>query len=228
MPSMAKVYARDLHHNFETLYANWLPGTPLKLGDYGPINDKIFSGRGNINNQYKIKFASRRDKNEKYLDYTSARAVDVTSIEKGSIGPGGVIAKAGLDIKFSSKNAIFFNAAKCTIKSISNKAAVGSKIIQLFKQGKWVRSDAVVTEIVDGGATTIIISKEKQASISLEATSNAVQKIKLTDASIGLDIKTESKIAFKEITNQKLQPLMGLWGIKKKKITNVPYFGPLG
>jgi hypothetical protein len=217
---LAKVYARDLHSQFKTLYANWLPDTPLKLGDFGPVNDyKIFQISGNITDRdYGIEFQTRGSRRETDYEYTSAHGVNVTSKAKGSSGPSGVNLKAGLEITFSRKNAIFFHAAKCSINLIANKVGVGKAIRQLIKQDMWDTKHAVVTEIVEGGATTIITSRERNASISLEAESETIQQINLAKVSGGLDIKASSKVGFSEVTTQGLQPLMELWAIQGKNL----------
>jgi hypothetical protein len=166
-----------------------------------------------MTDHYKITSRTILDKNKKDLEYKSARGVDVNSVEKGTVGPGGAAAKARLVIDFSSRNAIFFRAAECRIKSIDDKLDLGKKIAKSFKQKRWERHNAIVSEIVDGGTTTVVISGEQQARISLEASSKAVQRINLADASLGLRIKSQ-KIGFTAVTKQKLQPLMGLWGIR--------------
>jgi len=64
---------------------------------------------------------------------------------------------------------------------------------------------------------TVIISGKSNASISLDAESEAVPNIKLADASIKLAISVDDGVAFQIITKDGYFPMIGISGIKAKR-----------
>ena len=214
MDSIAEDYAKAMHQHFRILFANWPPGQPLELGDYGIVKGSMFMRMGNIS-EFKIPFTTRVDQTKDPMHFESSGSVKVVFKAKGSATAGGLMnTKAGFQINFSNKKATFFNAAKCAVNSIESKAVLGKVILRLKDEGKWDKQHAIITEIVTAGSTTIIISKEKSASISIEAKSDSVKTIDLADASIGLNSTSEEGIGFNTIAKDGLQPLIGLCQIQ--------------
>ncbi len=210
MASMAAAYVKDLHNNFEELYATWLPSGKYKLGDYGPVRNATFDYEGNIQRDFKIQFSIQPSKAANY-DYKSARAVTVKSIAKGSAGN----ATARLEIGFSGNQAILFNAAGCVFKRIRNLKDVGERIMQLREDKKWNEWNCLISSVLAAKATTVIISRARGASISLEASSPSVQIIDLADATIKLQATSSKNIGLKVVTEAGMIPLLGLHKIQK-------------
>lgn len=229
MKSMAKIYADQIHNHFQVMYPTWLPGTPLKLGDFGKMDRNVFVRIGNINNSYGIGFKERSDQHLNKMEFKSANATEVIFTAKGSGAvEGAANVNAGIEINFSSKNSVFFFAANCAIVSIEDQRKRGEEILELFKQRKWNEDYVVVTRIVKAGATTVIISGGNQSSISLEAGADTVQTIDLADASLKLTVKRERNIGYKSIAETGLNPLIGLSGIKHKGFFDKkPSFEPM-
>lgn len=217
MSSMAEVYTENLHKHFRILYANWPPGSPIELGDFGILTGDIFIRKGNILDKYKINFKKIIDKSKDDYEYKSSDSTEVNFNSKGSVNPNGLVnAKASIEIKFSSNESIFFTASDCVHNYISNVEDIGEKIIDLWDKDKWDEDNVIITSKMNSAATTIIVSKGNSSSIKLEATSDAVESIKLSDASIGLGIVSESNIGFKVITKEGMTPLFEIMGLKNK------------
>lgn len=218
---MAEIYTNNLHKHFKVLFANFPPGTPLRLGDYGEMNGKIFVRRGNIADDFGVSFEVREDQAKDDYEYKSGNSIQVAFNAKGSGTVGGVVnVKAGLNINFAKENSIFFYAADCGYNSIKNQVALGRDIMKLFTEKKWNQNHVLITNLLSAGATTIIISGSKSASIALEAKSDQIEVIELADASIGLSLKSEKNVAFKQITKEGLQPLIGLMKVQSKGLFN--------
>lgn len=217
MSDLAESYTENLHDHFKILYANWPPGKPVSLGDYGTLEDDIFVSKGNIKRRFGIEFTETSDDTKDDYDYKSADSTTINFFAKGDILPNGSTnAKASVEISFSSEDAIFFNAADCIHKSIQDIDLVEDAIWKLLDQEKWDEDYVIVTTVLEAKASTIIASSGDKSSIKLEASADAVQSIKLSDASIGLNIKSESNIGLKIITKEGMTPLIALAGFQPK------------
>ena len=216
MASAAEIYADELHDNFQVMYAAWPPGEPLRLGDYGPIRGNLFVRIGNITSDEKIAFESRHDPTRDQWEYKSAGSVALAFRGGGKATVSGAAkVRAGLTVRFSKEDAVFFNAAECSLDSIEDQVAVGKAILKLFERKQWDGNNAIITHVVDSLATTVAISSDQKASISLEATGDA-PNIDLADASIRFSVKAERNVGYKVISKDGLTPLIGLSKIQPK------------
>ncbi len=219
MSRIANLYADEVKKHFKVLYANWEPGAPIELGDYGIMDGSIFIPMGKLKNDFPefneniIQVSPDPSKDQK--EFKSERGVEVNLATKGSINSVGTkLVKAALEIKFSKKNSIFFNAAECTTTRISNKAKIGEILKQLLKTEKWQKEYCVVTDIVKAGKTVIAISQSNNSGISFEADSPTIEKINLADASIEFNLTSEKSIGYKLNAREGLDILIGLCKIK--------------
>jgi hypothetical protein len=118
-----------------------LPGAPIELGDYGIMDGNIFIHMGKLKNDFEA-FAGdviqlSTDPTKDLMEFKSESGVDVNFMAKGSVNAAGTtLAKAALEIKFSEKDAVFFNAADCTTTRIANKAKVGDILMQMLEDKK--------------------------------------------------------------------------------------------
>jgi len=232
MSSTANLYANEVKKHFKTLYANWEPGQDLRLGDYGSLEGNLFIPEGNLEEDFPQDFPQgfiilRDDGTTDHKDFRSESGVDVTFSAKGSAGPGGApLAKATLEVKFGHKDAIFFDAAGCTTERISNKAKVGEVIAKLHANKKWDTRHCIVTDLVTAGRTILAVSQSASSSITVEASSDAVKQIDLSDASVGLGFTSAKSIGYKVEAKQGLYLLMGLCQYKKGFLGIGGGFGP--
>lgn len=232
MSNIAKLYSRELKRNFKILYANWEPGGPIELGDYGVMNGDIFIPMGKLKQDFEefqgdlIKTVLDLTKDHK--SFKSEKGVDVNLKAKGTLDASGVpLAKAELEIKFSSKDSIFFNAAECVTNRISNKAEIGKILKKMLKEKKWKKKYCVVTDIVKAGKTIIAISESNSSGISFKASSDEIESINLADASVGFDFKSESSIGYRVDAVEGLDVMIGLSKIKNPfPWWNEPIFKP--
>ena len=211
---LSERYAGDIHRDLH-MYAAWPVDTPLALGDYGTLEGKLFQKIGNIKEDHNIIVKSLASTASVSYDYRTSGIVKTALYAKGEVkvGTSFPLAKAGLDINFSGENAVFFNASGCKITSIENKESIFSKILQLYRSGKWNKEYRLITELVNAESTIIIASKSSNASISLEADSPAITVIDLAKAKIGLNLVREEGIGLKVFSDGNLTPLRKLAGI---------------
>ncbi|MGH7665142.1 MAG: hypothetical protein ACRENI_12760 [Gemmatimonadaceae bacterium] len=222
MSSIARVYTDELRDHFKTLYGTWEPNIPLRLGDVGEMDGKIFVRRANVkDHRYALDFGEREDADHAHVDFQSTEGVEVEFFANGA-APN---VNARVEIKFSRKNAVFFNAADCASRSIEDQITLGEQILELYRANKWDASHRVVTSIVEAKATTVLISSANQGSVVIEAESDQVSNIDLTDASIGLRLGGYSNVGLKVVADTGLKPLIGLSRVRPKRIIGKPVFG---
>ncbi len=219
MSKIANLYADELKKHFKVLFANWEPGGPLELGDYGILVGNIFVPTGKLKNDFMefkgdaIQIAA--DLTADHKEFKSEGGVEINLLAKGTLNSAGVaLAKAALEVKFASKDSIFFNAAGCTTNRISNKVKMGEILKKLLKEKKWKKEYCVVTDLVKAGKTVIAISQGKNSAISFEADSPAVERINLADASVKISLTSERNIGYKADGAEGLDILLGLCKLK--------------
>ena len=218
MTNAYKVYTEAIRDHFKVFYANWPIGEPLKLGDYGTMDGKIFIRDGNIVDDYNISFQPRIDPSKDNYYFKSADSVKVEFFPKGSyIQPGMPRISASMKIDFANGEGVFFNATGIKNHSIESSAKLSETILSMFKERKWSEKRVVITRLVQADSTTIIISGKAKASISLDAKSVAIPNIDLADASIKLAVSVDDGIGFAIITEEGCFPMIGISGIKTKR-----------
>lgn len=219
MSRIANVYSDAVKKHFRVLYANWEPGSPIALGDYGVMEGNIFIPMGKLKKDFPefkgdfLQFTPDQTKDNK--EFKSQGGVEVSLLPKGSLSVQGVeLAKATLDIKFSSTNMVYFNAMGCTTTRITNKAKLGEVLKVLLTDGRWKKEYCVVTDLVESEKAIVAISNSSNSGISFEADSPLVEKINVGDASIKLSLKNEKDIGYKVPADEGLSLLIGLCKIK--------------
>lgn len=227
MSNIAEIYTEAVYDNLKPLYANWEPGSPVQLGDYGMVRDRTFIQVGNIEADLQIKFSPRKSPVKDNKVFSSKGSADIKFIGKGTVPINGVVnAKAMLQIDFSSEKAAFFNAADCEYTMIADKAILGKEIMKRFNSGDWDREWAIITDIVKAGATTVAVSGGSSSSIAFQA-SGDVPNINLADASIGLTVASSKNIGYQIVAQQGLIPLIGLCKIQSSFLWWGDNFKPL-
>jgi triacylglycerol lipase len=207
---LGQQYCRQLRVNLPGLHANFPPNRPLALGDYGVLRDDVFQRMGNIA-QLGITFATIDGPASTTFQFKSQGAVDVDFLAKGDIAPGGIpVVKAGIEIRFTKQDAVFFNAAGCTVTQVDDIAAIGRALADLLRDGRWDSEFRVVTNLVRATHTTAIASADRTSEIRLEATSDALAAIDLADASVRLQTKRSRSTALEIVTASEQTPLMQL------------------
>jgi len=220
MSRIANLYSNEVKQQFKVLYANWEPGGPINLGDYGSMAGNIFIPQGNLQQDFPefhdvvIKILEDPLKDQK--EFISEGGVDVNLSAKGTVNIEGVTVKASLDINFSHKDSIFFNAAECSTTRISNKAKIGEVLKEIMKKkdGRWLKEYCVVTDLVTAGRTIIAISASDNSGISFAADSPAIENINLADASVKLGLTSQRSIGYKVEAVEGLIILLGLCKMK--------------
>ena len=200
-----RIFRKEFAKHFTNHHANFPPTQPIELGDFGVLDNGFFRKLGGIKSVYGIEFEQIPDNNPTNEEFKSDSSVSVSFVAKGDITPGGTPAiKASLDLGFSSSKSLFFSAAKVSYVAIKDLVVVGDKILQLQKEGRWKKNYVLVGTILKADRVILIISGSSNASITIEAKSDAVPKIDLADLSMKLEVKKSSNVAHQIVADDNL------------------------
>jgi hypothetical protein len=189
------------------LFANWEPGRPLALGDYGRLNGDWFDRLGTIT-EFGMSWTPGPSGTTSHRKFTSSSSVQVTAHAKGKAAG----ARARIEVKFGQANAVFMDAAGCAYQSIADKRQLGDR---LAAAPGFNRDWVVLTDLITAKRTTVAISTKAGASITFEATA-PVQVIDLADASVGLKAGAQDAIGYIVDGEDGLSPLFGLCGFRRR------------
>lgn len=207
--SVATDYCNQIRDGLRR-HANFPPDLPVALGDFGRIRDDVFERLGNIS-QLGLTFGVVEGVGKSSYSFKSEGGIDISLFAKGELGPEGTpLARAGLDLKFSRANAVFFAASGVTTKVIADLRALEAQLIQLLDEGQWEADFFVVTELSAAAKTTAVASASADSSIRLEASSPSLEMIHLGDASLELQVKRSRSTGLEIITESGHTPLMQL------------------
>lgn len=203
MTNISEHYTATVHKNLKPLFGNWEPSKPLALGDYGIIEGYTFNYLGNIKD-LNIQIAERKINNKTQKNFSSDNSTEVIFHGKGQ-----KYVNAAVEINFKSANSVFFNASGCEYVQIEDLTRLGKTVMNLYKSGRWNKSWAIVTEIINSESSTILISNGISSSIILEA-STTEEFINLADVSVKLSINSQKNIGYQTLTEGGMTPLFGL------------------
>ena len=207
MKGIANIYTNAIHKNLKPLFANWAPDRPVHLGDYGIMKAKRFIHVGNIAD-LGITFTSMTDRGNSHQSFSSDKKLETNFQAQGEVAGA---AKATLDLKFHSRNSVFFNVSGCSYVRIGNKDEVGRQIISKYNLGEWKIEHVVITDIVKSKSTLAVVSSSNNAAITFTAKSPKIKSVELTNAAIRLQATNKNQIGYLVETEQNLSPLFILW-----------------
>ncbi|MBN1340097.1 MAG: hypothetical protein JXA03_12280 [Bacteroidales bacterium] len=211
-------YTREMHKKFG-YYATWEPNRPLSLGDVGIFRKNEFTRISNLVH-FNISFNINPDDTPGDLEYNSQGNVTITTKLSGTIPAAGSVlteADAGISVDFARESSILFKANKTLTPSIDDLVALGKKIIELFKQGKWNKDWVVITELVKADTATILISNKGGSKIELKATANvSASDFDIADAAFEFAPAFSKGLETKIIAEKGITPLFKVMGIKSR------------
>lgn len=215
-------YLTDLYQKSNGYRPTWLPNLPLHIGDYGVIENGVFTKEGNLND-ININFQSEISSNDTNIDISSEKGISITTKVKGKIESKAVSlgkADAGFIIEFKNNNSFIFklNGTKTTI--ISNLGVVKDEILNRYNEGKWKKETVVINELIEAKSATILLSGEAGSKIELKAEGNInVETIDIADASLNLKLTSGQALSAQIIGQEGITPLYRVIGIKKSWIS---------
>lgn len=221
MPNVHISYSKELFQQFG-YFTTWLPNLKIALGDIGYLTNNQFTKVSTLSD-LDIPFTTDETHNTITLDYASAGGLSVQIKGAGELPlPNSALLEtdAGCIIQFSKENALLFKADQTKTTTITNNLQLGQKIIERYKAKQWERAWVVITELIQTGTTSIIMSNAANAKIELKGTMEltSLNSPALTGE---LSLVNHQNIALRIIGEKGLTPLF-----KSMKIKGLNPFNP--
>lgn len=215
MASPHHQYTKSLAKRFG-YYANWFPGTPRELGDFGVFDDKYtFRKVGNLSD-LGIDIQVQKDDSPDNISHQSEKGVevDIGLGGEGNAGAAGQV-EAKIGFKFSKAGAFVFKADGVRFNSIKNIFEVSSKI-EAIKGNPWKLHWRLVTEIGAATGLTVLISSSSSGEVELSGKADSPANLDIAKAELGIKIGRQKDMATAIAGEGPLQPLFRISGFRKK------------
>ena len=216
---MANIHQFYLEHMAsKTGYrATWEPNRPLTIGAIVKLERGVFSIQSNLEKEG-IPMEVMDDTSEGVVDYSSSGSVKIGVKLAGQAPLAGSAltdVDAGFSLDFASDKSILFQADKTKTIQITNLGAIEREVVQRVNDGRWPKDWLIVTQLMQAASATIIISFSSNSKIDLKASANVgTSQLKLTDASLGLNVVSERGSHFKAIAANGITPLYRVMGYR--------------
>lgn len=201
-------YLGEMHDEFE-MHAAWLPGTLVRPGDVGTVDENNkFVRRTSLKN-LKIPFETLHGNPAMDYQFTSKRGVSVEAKAAGQASIGTLeVADAGFSVTFSREKSTVFFANDVVEKSIDDLDTLASDIASLYKKGdkKWKDDYVVVTKVICPESATILISRDSDARIDLKAEAQ-IPKMNIASIDANFTVKSQAGLHTTIIATDGLTPL---------------------
>lgn len=213
-----KFYLKNLNKKSQGYRATWLPSTPLQIGDFGVLENNVFSVEGNLKDMG-IEFTTRESENPSDIDFSSENGINITFKASGDpVLEGSALkeAEAGVNIKFNNDKSYVFKLKGFKDTIISNLGEIKTKILKQFKDGEWPKNRVIINKLLTANSATILISGEAGISVDLKATAEVgTENMDIANADLGFELAAGQKLSTEIIGQAGVTPLYRVVGIKK-------------
>ena len=224
MPQADQIFRNSFRKHFTNHEANYPPTTPIAIGDFGEMRNGYFVRLGNIKNSFGLDYSILGDDDPTYEQFKSEGSVEVNFKAKGDIAAGGVpIAKAQVELKFTSDKSFFFSSAEVRYLQMDNLYEIGQKLVELYDNDTWKKRFVLVSRVLEGRNTVIVISGSSGAHVMIEAETGEIPNVDLANANGKIGFKSSSNLSYQIIAPGNLQIGFGLSRVYNP-IFNKPVF----
>jgi hypothetical protein len=137
MASPASRYQTEMFQNLQ-LYATWLPGDLLDLGDVGTLKNGAFSQQTTLA-ELQIPFTVSPPGPAQNLQYSSKSGTNI-KIDTSAAPPPPFSASASVQVDFSEQGAFVFQASNVVNQVIQNQLTLAAAILDAYKSAAGARN----------------------------------------------------------------------------------------
>lgn len=209
-------YTDEIHDEF-SYWATWLPVSRLRLGDLGPVRNRVFSPQTSLA-EHGVPFETTRRTESLDLQHASRDGVRITfqSAAASQAIPGIPQGRAGVEVAFAKTNGIVFVVRDGHERRIDHLDAIGQKLLELIQEGAVAREYALVTHVVDAAAATVLISGSSEAKFVTSADMDLTAGLlDLANAGLRFARVSSRNMQTELIADRGATPLFKLAGFKK-------------
>ncbi|MEU0007174.1 hypothetical protein ABZ079_23560 [Streptomyces sp. NPDC006314] len=136
----------------------WLPGTPMALGDVGAFPSHNWTKFTTLEN---LTIEAKPDTVgvEGDIEYASSDGVTQSvGLTRSGVTTVAVEAQGDVSYTFTRKGAFVLRTRDATVHRLADLDAVERRVLDLHQQGKWQPDWVVVTEVLVGGPSLVLVS----------------------------------------------------------------------
>jgi hypothetical protein len=216
MTSPVRQYTDEIHDEF-SYWATWLPTSQLKLGDCGPVHDRVFSPESTLD-ALGVTFTATNKSGPLDFQHTSQNGVEYTFqlASANQTIPQIPQGKAGVEVSFSKESGIVFVVREGYERRIEDLASLAHTLMDLVMGGDLPREYAVVTHVIDAASATVLISSGSDAKFVASAEADLkAGLLDLANAKANFSRVAAKNLQTELVAADGLTPLFKLFGFKK-------------
>jgi len=207
------IYARTRYN------MNWLPNTPLDIGDIGLFQDNVFEKRRALALEESGLVESKCT--ELAIDFTSGAEIGVVT-KASADAPGlAVVADGSVRITFGSQGGVMVKIRGNKIKSVVDFSKLKGQLLHLKRHHQFDRADTIVTEVIVAEVTSVLLASEKDAGIVLAAKSGMpLDDLWRPEAAACVSVRNAKGMACQIVSERNLVPLYKCHGLRRRFWSN--------
>lgn len=207
--SLAELYNHQVYTRLN-YHGTWSPNEQWQLGDILSIEKGTFSHKGENLVDYGVDFDIQEGE-EKMDDSMSFSSTGTKETKLDASADVTKVGKAQVKVAFSNEFGVLFKTKGYKISRIQKQGDVGDKIKELYKQDpdRW-KNRAVIMELVQVNSGTILISHEKDSSLTIEGKVEEGKVLDIADAKLGITSHDKKGAIMEYIATSNLTPLFKL------------------
>jgi hypothetical protein len=203
--SLPKEYNRALHRQ-AGFYAAWFPvTTPLRIGNYGLIENGVFRAIGHLDDlrgegfDVEIRTAEGPPAS---LDLLSQGARTVRTIAGGTVEvpqlPDTDV-EARITYEFERENAFVVKAATLRQEQMENIDQVARKLAELRRRKRWSHRFRVVSATHTGESCLVLLSSERGTKVEFEASARVLKQLDLGNVEVRPGLAASSETVLQSV-----------------------------
>lgn len=166
MDTMPDAYWRQIHGRFGRLPV-WLPGTPMELGDVGTFPSSRWTKFTTLD-ALGVTTKHEPEGTTGDIEYFSHKGVQKSAgLARSGIDTAAVSAVGDIHYRFARKGAFVLHTRDATVHRLAGLAAVQESVLALYRAEKWRREWVVITEVLVGGPSLVLVSAGQTAEASV-------------------------------------------------------------
>ena len=211
-------YLTEMKKNFG-YNATWEPDVKLKLGDVGIFKDMVFTKATDLDT-FGVDFKVNKEYSKIPLEYATKDKVRLTPKLANMALPNASKLKhtdSGISVEFKKENAVYFKTNNITLSAIKDTTILGNQILRLFRDNRWNKNWAIITEVIQADYCTVLISNLDDSKIELKAnTPVSINTIDIANADNRFSVEQEKGLSTSIISAINLTPMYKLMGMKSR------------
>lgn len=198
-----------------SLFANWPPDAPRKIGDFGPVKGAMFQFMGSLDPEEIEALGSRESASRSNYDIMikSSRSMGAGVSAGTEVAEG----KAVLQLKFDSAEGVVFAAPSVQITEIASLEVLGRMLRERMLDGDWDPAYAVVVQVGVADMATVIVSSQSGASMDFEVDAKAPVNARLVaELNVGASQLSSQGVGINIVGQGPITPLFKLAFLQRR------------